>query len=317
MKFPIEVGPPRKIVNNKEEYFNYINACNGKKGAVYRTVYSFKTIKENNRPNYKTAIIDKLFFDFDDKSCNSYKEVMKFHDYLIKENIKHFIVMSGRGYHVYIITSLYKAEYPRATIKNAQKEFIDKLKLTVDPQVIGNPAQMARIPNTFNTRANRYCIPLSKEQFLKGDNYIKDLAKKQNFIKDIFIGDKLFGLNEFDKKSEEEVYINNIEIDDKNIELIDLPHCIECLLKQEDVGWRGRYVLITYFRDKGYTQKETHEILKKHLSPEKFNHCVQDEKQLQYLYSRHDLFFPKCSRLMDDGFCPGKCKKYENVIYKL
>ena len=48
-----------------------------------------------------------------------------------------------------------------------------------------------------------------------------------------------------------------------------------------------------YFKEKGYTQKETLQILKENLTENKFRHCIVEERQLQYLYERDDLMFPE------------------------
>lgn len=314
-----EVGPPRKLITDKKDYYKFINAYNGRKSAVYKTIYNYEKIREDDekKPDYKSVLVDNLFFDFDDKSCNAYEECYRLHKHLLEDDIKHKIVMSGRGYHLFIYTNIHRPVYRKETIKGGQDFFIKKLELNVDKQVIGNPAQMARVPNTYNMKAKRYCIPLTKEQFYMGDDKVKELALKQNFVKDIFIGEKLFDLKEYDKESEEEVYIENIQNESsEDIELSDIPPCIESILKKGDVGWRGRYILITYFRDKSYSMEETFNILKKYLSTEKFNHCIQDEKQLQYLYTRMDLMFPNCDRIRRDGFCTNKqCNKYNKVIY--
>lgn len=138
--FPRECGPPRQLMRNMKEFLDYVNIYNGKKKAVYTSIYTFQQVNENNKPNYDTAEIDKIFFDFDDKSCESWKECNVLHEHLLKENIKHVIVMSGRGYHLYIFTHPIYSKIPKHCIYNSQHHFISLLNLTVDAQVIGNPA---------------------------------------------------------------------------------------------------------------------------------------------------------------------------------
>lgn len=318
--FPREVGPPRKTVYNIEEWLKFVNMYNGKKKAVYTSIYKFEKIESNGKPNYESAIVNKLFFDFDDKSCEGYKECNILHQFLLKEDIKHFIVMSGRGYHLYVLTNPIKPKNPKACIFNAQHNFIDKLKLTVDVQVIGNPAQLARVPNTFNTKGQRYCIPLTEEQFYKGDKYCKELASKQNFIKGTIIGNKLLDIKTFDSinnSSYENIYKASETSINMNANYAkDCPPCILEILKRKNLGWKERYLIIIYFRDIGYTREEVCAILKQHLTEQKFKHCIVDERQLQYLFERHDLIFPSCDRIMNDRLCYKKCDKYNCVIYK-
>jgi len=317
-QFPREVGPPRKVVFNKEDGLKFINYYNGVKTAVYQSIYSFKEIFENGKPNYNTAIINKLYFDFDDKSCSSWEECNKLHKKLEEDNIKHFIVMSGRGYHLYIFTPPTCAQNPKGCIYNSQHYFIGQLNLLVDKQVIGNPAQLARVPNTYNQRGKRYCIPLNKKEFEMGDEYIKNLASKQHFISDIFIGEKLFDISKFDSEKPNDINfsVNDFKFTDSSVKIDHCPNCIKYLLQKGELGWKERYTIIVYFRDMGYSRKEVMEILKKYLSKQKFKHCIVDERQLQYLFDRFDLSFPTCDKLKLDGICVGKCEQYNDVIYK-
>lgn len=318
--FPRECGPPRKTVYNQQEWNNFVNKYNGFKNAIYTSIYSFEHINDDNKPDYVTAIINCLFFDFDDKSCNAYAECKKLHEELLRENIKHFIVMSGRGYHLFILTIPLVTKNSKDCIYNAQHFFIDKLGLHVDTQVVGNPAQLARVQNTYNIRAKRFCIPLTLEQFNQGDEYVKNLAIKQNFIKDFIIGEKELDIRQFDFKSQRfnETLLFDEEFEDssKVDYMRNAPNCIKNILNKKDTKWKERYLVILYFKESGYTEREIYNILKHHLSESKFRHCISEERQLQYLFEREDLIFPKCQNIIKDGFCMGLCEKYNKTIYK-
>lgn len=320
IKFPREVGPPRKIVNTLNEWLAYVNLYNGKKKAVYTSVYNCEDV--NGKADYSNAKIDKLFFDFDDKSCDSWKECNCLHIGLLKENIKHVIVMSGRGYHLYIFTKIYQHKNPKSVIYNAQMDFIKKLNLTVDRQVIGNPAQLARVPNTYNMKGQRFCIPLTKEQFKQGDIFCKALANKQNFVGKISMGERLLDLTPYDcdKPNYEIDIFAPMEDITEDLEHLDYfancPNCIKNILAKNNPGWKERYLIIVYFRDLGYSKQEIFSILKQHLNDQKLRHCIESEKQLQYLFDRHDLMFPVCSRIKQDGFCTGDCEMKGCVIYR-
>ena len=255
MKFPIECGPPRKLIKNIKEYLNYVNLYNGKRKAVYKSVYSFEETKINDYrrevPDYSSAIVDCIFFDFDFKSCEAFIEVKKLHEYCMKENLKHTIIFSGRGYHLYIYCKIYNLQYKKETIRGAQQYFIDKLKLTVDRQVIGNVAQLARIPNTYHPKAGRFCIPLTKEQFEKGDEFIKTLAEKQNFVKNVIIGSKLFDISIWDIEPDNS-WLDfpqiNLKSFNKPVLTKEIPPCISNILKKSEKRWKDRYIIILYFK---------------------------------------------------------------------
>ncbi len=324
-EFPREVGPPRKLVKSKKEYLEYVNLYNGKKRAIYTSIYMFKDFETINykpyiKSIYKTAVIDKIYFDFDFKSCYAYKECMKLHKECMKENLKHTIIFSGRGYHLYIFTKPKTLTHKKESIKGAQEYFVNKLNLTVDKQVIGNIAQLARIPNTFHIKANRFCIPLSKEQFEEGSQPVKLLSYKQNFIKNYIIKGNLLDISKWDVESEDiiidlptpKILFNP----NTNTNMKDVPLCILRLLDKKNAKWKERYLLILYFKEKGFLKEEVFQILKNHLSPAKLKHCIKDERQLQYLFGRNDLLFPSCKNIKNDGFCPKKCDLYEKVVYK-
>lgn len=314
--FPREVGPPRITVYSKKEMLDYINLYNGKKKAVYYSIYHFDRV-ENNKPKYDSAVLSCLFFDFDDKECNSYEETNKFHQYCLKENIAHHIIMSGRGYHFYVLTELYRAKNTISTIYNAQRFFVDLLNLKVDTHVIGDASQLARVPNTFNGKGNRFCIPLTREQFEKGDLFIRKLAEKQNFI-DEQIGNNKFKLDKYDYETKP----LNLDLDLKEIDLdlsevkIEFPPCLLNIIKLGRFNWKDRYLMILYLKEKGFSLDNTYDILKQFCPLKKLNHCINEERQLQYLFKRDDLTFPGCNKLQLEGYCKGRCDKFEKVIYK-
>jgi len=321
LTFPIEVGPPRKVVKNMKEFLNYVNLYNGKKKAIFQSIYNFGKIGEENKPEYESAVIDKLFFDFDVKDGNPYENCNLLHQECFKENLKHSINFSGRGYHLYIYTPIYILKYKKEVVKGGQEYFINKLKLKIDKQIIGNIAQMARVPNTFHPKAGRFCIPLTQEQFEKGDEFIKQLSQQQNFVKYTKIGSKLFDIKQWDVKRKDEFDKSIIDlkpVDSSNQALWerDLPLCISKCLNNKNMGWKERYLVILYFKEKGYSINDVYKILKNHLSEVKLHHCITQEKQLQYLFNRNDLLFPSCKKLKEEGFCVEKCKFYENGIYK-
>ncbi len=320
-QFPREIGPPRKVVDNKQDYLKYINIHNGKKKAIYTSIYSFKTYmyEPYYKPDYNSAIVDKLFFDFDFKSCDAWKECNKLHTDCDKNNIKHTIIFSGRGYHLYIFIKQKDITNKKEAIRGGQEYFINKLNLSVDKQVIGNVAQLARIPNTYNIKAKLFCIPLSRYYFSKGDVYIKKLAEKQNFIKDIIMNKSLFDISEWDKETESDWFdISNskFSIEVMNTKTENISPCIQKLLDKKNCGWKGRYLIILYFKELGFSKEEIFKKLKECLSPAKLRHCIKEENQLQYLFRRNDLLFPSCQKIKEDGFCPEKCKFYNDMIYK-
>ncbi len=100
--FPREVGTPRRfIVNSKYEFVKLINQCNGIKTLFF---YLYQCDPDMN---YSFSEIDKIFFDFDYDKENPQQclsDVTKLHDYCKTHKLRHMILFSVGGYHVFVFT---------------------------------------------------------------------------------------------------------------------------------------------------------------------------------------------------------------------
>jgi hypothetical protein len=319
-----EAGLPRKIFTDEKEFLKFVNQNNGIKNAIYRSLYNFKdTMLRHGKeiPNYETAIIDKVMFDFDDRECDdkAWEECNKLHQELCKEKIRHKINMSGRGYHLFIITTADDLKNPKSALYNVQKYYIDKLKLKCDEVIVGNLAQMCRVANTYNAKAKRFCVPIIEVDFEKGDEYCKNFGLNQHLrtYRAFMGGDNLLNLKPYDKETERDcVVIENLnQSSSENIVLKGVPSFITALLEKKTSNFKERYLIILFFKESGYTREETYEILKKYLSPKKFHHCIYEERQLQYLFERNDLVFPSLDTIKKMGI---EVNKFDyQKIYKL
>jgi hypothetical protein len=228
------------------------------------------------------------------------------------------MVFSGGGYHFYIFTKNGAGlKDNKMALLNAHNHFCSMLGLALDPHIKGDVARISRILNTYNGKRNRYCIPLSKDDLKAGDAFIREKARSQNFKVNVY-GWELLDISKFDSAVPRE--ISRVELTERARKVIlgddllkELPPCVAKMLQEGKCGWRERYIVISYFRDKGFLINETEELLRKYLSPEKFKHCVQEERQVQYLYARYDLFFPHCERLEMEGFCVKGCKTRDKI----
>lgn len=301
MKFPIEIGLPRRIVYDKREYLSFINNNNGKKKSIFQSLYSCRNI--NNKINYDNVEIDKLFFDFD--SEDAWIECNKFHQYLNSKKLRHRINMSGRGFHLFLFCKAYSPKNSKSCLYNAQMHFINELKLNCDTSIVGDIKRLHRVVNTFNLKARRFCVALPEKEFEKGDTFCKGWGLTQHQIRMPFMGgDNLLDLHQFDKETERDtgIIIENLEqSSSENIIIKDAPKFINDFLQKKNLNYQERYLIILYFKEKGYTKKEVYEILKQHLTPKKFHHCIVEERQLQYLFERNDLMFPSRTKLKDMG----------------
>jgi len=246
--------------------------------------------------------IKNMFFDIDD---NVWENTIKLHNYLLNSEIKHAVVFSGRGTHIYVMCK----EYPTAknVLWNAMNDIVSKSNIKCDRHVVGDIRRIARIIGTKNIKTNLYCIPLYQKDIDKGFDYVKKLAKKPRTDGEIF-GNKEFVLNEYDiPEKEYSIEVKECKCDVTNEWLEkNLPPLIRKFLKKENVGWRERFLTILAMKEIGLPLSSAMNHCKmfwnksrKHGFTNKndFVHAVNDEgNQFKYIYSRND-FFPNWSTL--------------------
>ena len=312
--------PERKAVNSFEELMKQINDYNGI-CRCYCSIYNF--------PDIANLVVDKVCFDFDDDSGKNgdircLVDTKALHEKV--KDVKHAIVFSGRGFHVYIFTDSEKLQNPKEAIKNFQTKMEVDLELMLDRTIKGDIARILTIPGTFNIRRNRFAIFVSDEDLKMGYEYIKEKAKKQHSELTIY-GEKLLSLKEFDTATVR-INMEDFKMTDYNetVEeevLKNAPPCIIRMLK-EDGDFRSRWLFTLYMKEMGHSADVTNEIAKKYFSKFKRTDRYKDNythykkvKTLNYVYSKED-FFPNCATIYSEGKCPGRCKHFpiENRFYK-
>tara|TARA_Y100000034_G_scaffold136342_1_gene212300 strand:- start:2784 stop:3761 length:978 start_codon:yes stop_codon:yes gene_type:complete len=314
--FPREIANPYRVkVYNKEELFSYANKWN----RHYDCYYSLYDNK-----NY---YIDKAVYDID--SNTSFEVIKKFHKFFVKEDIKHLIVFSGNGFHFYFFTTKYKnLKKPKEALRNVHLYFIKVLNLTygsngddVESKLIGDIKRIIRIPNTYNKKANLYCIPLSSKDLEKNIFFLRDKAKSQNF-EYIYYGSKYVNLSKFDSDKIEQK-TNSIGFSNVDIKYIskftinDFHDCVKkLLLNPKLVKNQHRFFFAKYCREKLVSPEVCDKFAKKYWDSEldssgkktKYQEFVE-EKQIQYAYKKDDTFFPDCDYLKTLDLCGEDCKR--------
>jgi len=318
IKFPREVCNPRRhTVASEDEFLDFVNS-NISCTDIFTNVYNFSEfIPPFMYPVYDSAIIDRIYFDCDQKvregstyvMLPAYENMLKIHEWCVSRDIMHIARCTGTAYDVVIFTDPeFKPKNKKECVANAQMWLSKHLGITIDPQIIGDIARIHRVDNTFNHKdtAKRFVTQLDKNLIYAGEKKIFEEVKKQTFRQEIF-GDKYWDISQFD--TPEKMYSSaptiNIEIDESELSDIadNLPPCIKKLLSIESLGFQERRLVILALRDNCYTLQETINILKNHLSKNKFLHCTRDERQPQYLYKKGKYLFPHKSEIADVGAC--------------
>lgn len=317
--FPREIAfPQRKLCLNEEQFYKLVNRYN-KLRDIYYSLYAC-----GKEQDFDKVVIDKAIFDFDDADLNNLiPQILKLSDYLLKNNIKHLLVFSGnKGFHVYVFTKNGgNLNYPKDALYNFHYYIKQILNITPDTKLFGDIKRIFRMPNTWHTIGECYCIPITRKDLTKGVEHIKNKAAKQCFNFKIY-GKELLNLAPYDKLRPKPLPLNMIEAD-YNIEVNDgvlnrMPYCMKrVLLNVDNVGgWEGRYEFAKYCRDKGFPMNMTDRIAQKYFGVVKRGDNLNNNyehfnkvKALIYAYSKGE-FVRNCESLYEMGICKGKCDKY-------
>ena len=304
-KFPRQLATPtRKVVSSQEEMLEIVNKYNKLKVCrIWVSIYNYFSKEQN----VNTIDVDKVFLDFDnDKTM--FTDVCVMHDFCLKNNYRHIMFFSGRGFHFYLMTKNYEnLKNIKEAISNTQQYFVKTLNLTPDPTCIGDYTQVAGFPNTLNTKRRRFCIPIDETDLANGYDFIREKALEQNF-KFRWYGWELYDISKHDGQINGEIELVKLTADqrraiDKNKILKELPKCLSRVLTKEHTGWRDRFLVVCYLRDTGYMRSEVIELLRDFLSSRDFKHCTQEERQVDYLFRRQEILFPNCDSLRHEGYC--------------
>jgi hypothetical protein len=279
---------------------------------LYRTIYNFS----DSHINWRVAIIDKLFFDFDvDEEGKELEHARKMHEYLLERNLKHTIFFSGRGFHIYLFTKETHAselQNPIVAVKNAHREIVKLADVEVDP-VTTDLMRISRIQNTVNIKSGLFCIPLTGDELYRSKGEIMHMARNQRNVEQDLSGN-LLSLEEYDREAGlyEFAETEPIPIENEFLEKM-LPSCVLNLLSKGDCVRDERYLIITAMRDNLVSREDVRKTLKTYLTEKKYKHCVFEEDQVNYLYDNEHLLFKNCETIQQDGFCVENCN--EKFVY--
>lgn len=327
--FPRSMGNPHQNFiardsNERNEYIRrYIKLTD-----VYISVYAFTQMDENNEPIRDSAIIDKVFFDFD--SDQWLQDLWKIHDWCKKYNILHRCHYSGNGGHAYIFVRRDVVNKKEA-IGNFQRWIIKQLGVNPDPKIIGDIARITRYVNTYNFKGKRFCIPIPEEALDRRypiEWYYKHATTQQlNF--NAWSGSNLLSLKRWD--SDELLYVEYMPIEinlseiDPNIatDYKEFPPCVQQWLSTPDISDEGKFLIVLFLKDQTavppFDSTEIISILKKCLSKGEFEHYFGNSKgNLKRRHAGHrgvkfkvamikDYYMPDCYELQQKGYCPANC----------
>ncbi len=255
MRFPREmwagsphqsaIQPKRVVVNNKQEYVDFIRAYNGKMN-VYTSVYDYDDFS-HNRGLEHTVNIDRIFLDIDahgDESLDeAYDDLKKLHAWLSDKNIKHTMAFSGRGFYIFA--------YGKRTFDLRKvKAFFDICHDVIfksprlDDRVI-NTARLRRVQNTFHMGAQTFSIVLRSEDLTKPLQDILDMSKTPRNVKPVYYGEDLIKW-----PSVKEMRIASVEIDKiESLGNIPVIPCLRSAIMTENPRHEARHYLVQWLNE--------------------------------------------------------------------
>jgi hypothetical protein len=324
----------RKIVFNKNEYINFVNAQNNRTN-VYTTVYDFSEFSEKAKMD-NSVIIDRIFLDFDaheeslDKAWRDVKAVM---DLVLYRNYQHTLFFSGRGFHLFILGEVTKSMRNVQTLFKEIKEYLVNTvgkDITLDERV-GQTTRLRRVPNTVNMSSSdgkgnaRFCIPLRSSDLELSIDEIINLSKKPRSIPFEIEGDVLAV---FPEAPPIEAMEGEVEVP-KTVGNLPMLPCLHNAIMTENPSHLTRAYLVSWYRDllSGYQdlttmeqKKQVHEMVVDELERvfAKSDSVWLDWDRAETLkHSRFTVYnnynTPHCDKLISEGYCIGKCWRYHNA----
>ena len=309
----------RKIVKNKQEYLDWVNAYNGKMNC-YSTVYDFALFGENTKID-NSVILDRMFLDFDahdEPLENAYYDFVGVIEFLLREYLKFRAYFSGQGFHIIVYGQV------ADDIRSIQRYYSNLAKdyATLDRTGIQSN-RLRRVPNTENMKVGLFCMPIdvnSKPSLTQ----ILESAKSQDF------NDYIFGSKLVDWPKVEPVSVSDVEIEvpEAIAELPILP-CLQNAITVENPSHYARVYLTQWYRDllsigeREVSYQNQNQIIDRIMK--EFNTISEidgvwldwDESttrgHVEWIV-RKGYHAPGCETvLIPQGYCIGKCWRYQDV----
>jgi hypothetical protein len=321
--FPKEFGYKRVPVQTKEEMYDLIEMYNGK-DSLYCTIfrYMWRETDLGLKPIHDTVTIPAIYIDLDEWG-RSYDDMVNLHLWCKARSIKHFVLFSGRGYHVFIFLKQ-GLKNPSNALYSFSNYLEQKLDGIYDNTAKGNIAKLSRIPWSYNLKRGAYCNPLREDQLLDSsyEEHFK-LSQKQQFINPT-IGHKLLDISKFSEEKvfskyklslddNQEVVGSVIEAVEKGVLFYDkMPPCIDVMLKEGKLNYEGRSMVIKYFSTYGYSLGQMKEMFRHSLNPETYKHAI--DTHIEVMYKNGFKKELSCNKVKTAGMCPGchRSSPFEN-----
>jgi len=315
-------------VRDFNQYKNYSN--------IYHTIYAFRETEESYglngeikrlKPNYETAIIDKVVLDLDSykkarKNGKAYEyyvsdgldDIRKMEEWAKKKDLVRQYRFSGGGFYF-----IFGAIGHPLKLRDFEISLNNTLDVHIDESTIGDTARMMRVTNSYNFKEHRrcYCIPLKQEELNLSYVEIKELAKKPRLKERYIYGNEIYDFSGY-KTDQNKVKLKKLKVQlNENLdadeilepygwELDDLCDTMKGIINKGHVGNYLRYEFIKYCKSViRLSLEDTMRLMVAVLRSEGKHSAI--ERQAPYIYARNMVFNPM--KLKGLGYCNPDCDK--------
>lgn len=327
--------PQRMVVESVDRLVGCVDQYNGLDDC-FVSAFAFGS----DERSYGDVLINKAVFDFD----GAWDDLVRTHEWLEERDVAHFAVFSGsdRSGHLYVLT---EPTTHQQSLEYFQRDVVidgvglrrcrdcggalDRVEasavaawrcdqcgtrrtesdtdLVVDSNLVGDPATMIRVPNTWHPSAERFCVPLRPSEIDSDPRDIYDIATAQRDLElgDIVCGSKTPDIaqkrgraEELYRSYDEQRRLAGFESDQKVLDEFeaDVPPadmldemgctCVRSMVTDEDgritkpaLGHDKRRTLISYLVERGYNPEEISQFLRLVLDDAKARHSIVEEEQ--------------------------------------
>jgi hypothetical protein len=366
MKFPREVWVgsnfsksnhlPRRVVHSKKEFDEFVRQNNNRMNC-YTSVYDYRQFKTKydrngidiSEADISSVILDRIFLDFDSHDFpleESFYDLKCALEFLLANHLKHNILFSGKGFHVYVYGRItesirnIQAFFREVVAYCREKRSIDKMGWN-DYQILDTrngttlddsgvrTRQLRRISNTVNMSAEfregdgcYYCIPLSIADVRELSIVeILELAKQPRSIPNGIAGNKLVEWPAMPSMEDAPIEMAVIE----RIGDIPIIPCLKQSIMVENPTHEARVYLVQWYRDilamgHRHIPIEEQANITSMIMAELENIAANENVWLDWNpdTTRYHVEYivsggyhaPSCQTLILRGYCPAKCWRY-------
>lgn len=334
LEFPREIGLKRALCKSRWQYDDYVDKL-GRLSSCYTSLYSFESLNEEGKADYRQAIIDRAWWDFDTGERGGIEQVKKDVAELIRRLVGDVrLVATGRGFHVHQLFSESVVGHQfRQPLEAYQRR---KARGLVTLDGVGFHEKLTRIPGTYNPKRKRWAVVIDARAFANDpDNYqIPKIPIEKYKILDPFVGKPVEDGFDFSNwclsyspEQQDIEHLEAIELDENTLTAgtVPLMPCLARGVRQEKPNHHVRVALVQHMADtlRDFADPQS-------LSPDQ-RRQIEDEifdfikglgwKNWNPTLSRKGIRtnmnyrrVPSCAWFAARSMCTGKCWRYDGTV---